>query len=296
MWIMRTKQAFTLIELMGVIIVLGFICVIAVPIVNKQIRKSKEDLYEVQLKNIEEAAENWTYQNAELLPNVDGNRVTVTLGQLKQGKFLDLNITDPRTEELLPNDMVVVIEKKGNHYLFYVDRYSGTTEFATTFDENAPTIVLSGDYIQYVEIHSPYVEKGAFAKSTSGSDITSTIRREYYHENTEISEIRTDTFATYTVHYIVTENGVSSKAIRTIIIRDTTAPELTIPGNVTITQDEVANFDVMTGVSAHDNSGLSVDIKVQSQLASVSGKYIITYMAIDKSGNKTVKKRIITVE
>lgn len=293
---MKKKNAFTLIELMGVIIVLGFILVISIPIINNQINQSKDDLYEIQLSNIEKAAESWTYKNAELLPTVNGEKVTVTLAQLKQGKFIELNIKDPRTDELIPNDLVVVIERKNNNYIFTVDRNSGTTDFNTSFDENAPIIVLNGDYIQYVEINTPYTEKGAFAKSAAGQDITSTIRREYYQNKSEVVGITTTTFQTFTVHYIVTENGVSSKAIRTVIVRDTTKPELTIPENITLQQSEVSTFNVMDGVSATDNSGLETTIEVKSQLANTTGKYVITYIATDQSGNETTKRRIVTVE
>ena len=44
------KRAFTLIELMGVIIVLGLIALIAIPTIDKSIKNSKENLYKVQIK------------------------------------------------------------------------------------------------------------------------------------------------------------------------------------------------------------------------------------------------------
>ena len=69
------------------------------------------------------------------------------------------------------------------------------------------------------------------------------------------------------------------------------APRLTVPDTVTITSDEVINYDVSAGsFLATDNSG-KVKFDCDNNLARETGNYIIECIAEDNVGNKTVKKK-----
>lgn len=58
------KKAFTLIELLGVIVILGIIGVIVVPLVSSMINDSKKDTYNMQVQAIKDAAK--SYANANI--------------------------------------------------------------------------------------------------------------------------------------------------------------------------------------------------------------------------------------
>lgn len=61
---MKTKkQGFTLIELMGVISILAILAIIAIPIVEKNVKKGKEEADKIQIQNIKLAAKNWVSDN-----------------------------------------------------------------------------------------------------------------------------------------------------------------------------------------------------------------------------------------
>ena len=55
---MKNKRGFSLIELIGVIVILGVIFLIAISEVNRYVKKTKEQTYETYLKNIETATKN----------------------------------------------------------------------------------------------------------------------------------------------------------------------------------------------------------------------------------------------
>lgn len=114
------NKGFTLIELLAVIVILAILALIAIPAVSKQLNDSKDSLYNTQLLNIKSAAETWGADNLFKLPE-DGNCITVTLGYLKDGGYLDISVNNPKTgEEFSDTDTFVNISKSGNSYLYEV--------------------------------------------------------------------------------------------------------------------------------------------------------------------------------
>ena len=286
------KKGFTLAELLGVLIILALVALITFPIVDRYIKSSREQLYINQLGQIELAAESWAYKNIDLLPINEGETITVTILTLKESGDLPLDMRDPRNDELMPNDMVVTIEFADNTYTFTVDEESGSN-VTDEVNENSPIIILTGSHIDFVEINSTYNEQGAKAKDKNGnmlSDINITYRR----NGIEVPQVDTSEFTTYTAIYSVTSNGNTSYITRTIIIRDTTAPDLVIPDNIDLTASQLSSFDVMEGVSATDNSGETIDVTVSGFDTSISDK-IVEYTACDSRNNCVTKRRLIKI-
>lgn len=111
----------------------------------------------------------------------------------------------------------------------------------------------------------------------------------------------------YTIDYTVSDSsGNEAKATRNITvlekgegkeIKDTTAPVLTVPGDVVIKVGEA--FDVRKDVSAMDDVDGDLTDKIQ-----ISGKfdirtpgtYVIVYRVSDNAGNTATAERKITVE
>lgn len=113
-------KGFTLIELLAVIIILALLALIAIPAVSKQLNNSKDSIYDAQISSIKSAAETWGADNLFKLPE-DGNCVTVTLGYLKDGGYIDINVNNPKTgEKFSDTDTFVNIKKSGNNYIYEV--------------------------------------------------------------------------------------------------------------------------------------------------------------------------------
>ena len=79
------KNAFTVYEMVAVVTVLGLITIITVPIIQNSIQKSKESLYNDQVKSIEDAAKKWAMYN---LDEIDESSHYVSIQQLKDDGYL----------------------------------------------------------------------------------------------------------------------------------------------------------------------------------------------------------------
>lgn len=113
------KKGFTLVELLGVIVVLAIISMIAVPLIDRSINKSDEDLYNTQINQIVKAAKNYYAEpeNIDGLPQNDKDSVTVTLEALQKGGYLPTEVDNPKTgEPFKPTLSYVTVTKKGNHF------------------------------------------------------------------------------------------------------------------------------------------------------------------------------------
>src|SRR5574344_1917917 len=110
------KKGFTLAELMGVIIILSIILLLTLPAVDKIIKNSKERAYQEQVTSISKAASDWALSNSSLLPDEDGNSITIYLSEIKLSGSIAIDIKNTKTGNLLSNNTYVVITKKNNMY------------------------------------------------------------------------------------------------------------------------------------------------------------------------------------
>lgn len=83
------KKAFTLIELLAVIIVLGLILAIAIPSVFKAISQSKLDVYKTKEHQLKKAGEDYVLYNNTTLPTTLGSSININLIDLVSGKFVN---------------------------------------------------------------------------------------------------------------------------------------------------------------------------------------------------------------
>lgn len=284
-------KGFTLVEVLGVIIVIGILALITYPIINNTIKENKESLYNTQLEKIKDAALGWSYTNVNMLPIDEGGTITITLLELKKAGLVELDIRNPKTGELLPNDMIITITYKNNNYEINVDGESGS-DITNDFNENAPILVLNGNYIEYVEINDAYQDKGALAYDKNGNSVLVDVI--YQLNGKEVGSIDTSQFNTYTAIYSATSNGYTSKIARTIVIRDTTPPNLIVPTKTELTAVQLETFDLLEGVTVSDNSLENINIETRGFDRLPTDK-IVEYKACDSNNNCTTKRRIIEI-
>lgn len=286
------KKGFTLVEMMAVIIILAIVATITFPIVSQSIEKNREKLYYSQLDEIKLNAEKWAYSNLDLLPTVEDEMITITLQNLKEGGFVALDIRDPRTNELLPNDLKITITFRNNNYEIEVLADSGTST-NNAFKEGAPTIILNGNVVEYVEINSIYIEKGTLAKNSAG-ELLKDVSIIYQKNGVEVGGIDTSDVATYTITYSVSDGEYHSTITRTVVVRDTTPPVISLPNNNVLTSSSLASFDLLAGVVVTDNSNRAIDIETRGYDQLPTDK-VIEYKACDIYGNCTTQRRLIKV-
>ena len=273
------KKGFTLAELLGVIIILGAVLLIITATFSNILKQSEEDLYNDQINSIKLALESWMSDNQK--PNI-GEKVKLSLSQLKEAGLIDLEIKNPKTKELFPNDMVLEIFNNEG-----IIEYNVNVTGTNFKDYNSITsIKVNGNVLQYVEQGgSGYTDPGVTAKDSNGS-IVSNVTSE------TTPTLNLNKKGTYITKYTTSDNV----AYRTIIVRDTTGPVISFDKNLEMTYEESKTYDFKSDITVTDNSNEEVSVEVSNNITLLPGDYTIKYVATDSSGNETIKLRKITIK
>lgn len=120
------KRGFTLIELLAVITLIGLLSLIVVPIVDTIISDNNQELYDIQIKNIENAAKNWASNNPFSLPENINDTISLTVCDLQKAGFVETDIRNPRTNELFYKDSYVTITKTSYGFTYDYNETSGS--------------------------------------------------------------------------------------------------------------------------------------------------------------------------
>jgi competence protein ComGC len=290
----NNKKGITLTELIVAIFLLGLIIAIVLPIVSNTIRVQKDKLYSIQIDNIKQGATAWAGQNVYLMPSDNGKSISISLGELKSKGFVDKNLTNPKTENEFPDNVLITISKKNDTYLYTVDDSIGSD---IEYDPEAPFIVLNGNATEYVELNGAYVEKGAQARDKDGQKIN-TIDIVIKKEGATVANIDSSTLATYIITYTATDsiNGKSSSVSRNVVIHDTQAPIVLVNGrnqSHTMVTAIGSTFNIPNAVVSDNSGEILTPTLIGTVDTSESGSYELIYEAKDSSNN--VGRLILTV-
>ena len=93
-----SKNGFTLVELLAVVVVLGLISLLTVPVVDRILRDNREKADDVNVDTILNAAYDYVQQNPSNIPdNTDGAVTTFTLTDLINSGLIKNDIKNPKT-------------------------------------------------------------------------------------------------------------------------------------------------------------------------------------------------------
>lgn len=277
------KKGFTLVELLGVIVLIAAISLFLIPAVDRQIKQGKDKVYQQQIKNIELAAQLFY---SDLPVKLDKNEsMLITLSQLKFADKIDKNISIPDTGELFANDMQIEIKNEDGVISYHVNLDSGTDK--TEVDGNTPHLSLNGNVLIYVNLNDTngYTDQGAIAKVGS-KNITVT---------TTNSGFDISTPGVYRYTYQATYEGKTSYAIRTVIVKDMEAPLISFDDTIKKFTSAPKEEDLLSDITVTDNSGEVLVPKIENSFGTYTGNYTIKYIVKDSSGNEAIKLRTINV-
>lgn len=116
------NKAFTLVELLAVVVILSLLGLIASTSITKILKDSKEDLYQTQILAIKSAAETWGSSNMDKLP-ADGECKYLTLKDLKENGSLDSNVIDSRNSREMPDDLKIKITSRTSKFGTLITEY-----------------------------------------------------------------------------------------------------------------------------------------------------------------------------
>ena len=287
------KNGFTFAELIAVIVIMSILSLIAIPTIEKIIKENKKNIYQKQLDNIVLVFKNWASDYKEFLPENDGDILTLTLDQLKSDGYMEYETKNPNTNKCFDNNMMLKVQKSKKNYSYSIVKDTIKETEDCEFDINKPSILLKGNVVEKVEVNSIFIDKGVIALNQEGDDISASVSTTITGSGNVVDASVIGN--KYVITYTVTYNGKNSSVSRNLEVVDTTAPELIIPGNTTISKTAIS-FDALNGVSVTDNSGEEITPVIKSNISfGIPGKYEITYTATDSSGNQSIKKRIIVI-
>ncbi|WOV93323.1 MAG: DUF2341 domain-containing protein [Candidatus Nitrosoabyssus spongiisocia] len=142
-------------------------------------------------------------------------------------------------------------------------------------DTTPPVITLNGNDVVYVELGSSYSEQNA----TTDDDSPIVIRGD---------TVDTNTIGNYTItyHSVDSSGNNATQVNRTIVVRDTTPPVITLNGNSTIT---LFVGDAYNEQNATTDDGSPIVIRGDTVDTNTMGNYTITYHSADPSGNNATQ-------
>ncbi|WP_285765728.1 immunoglobulin-like domain-containing protein [Peribacillus sp. SI8-4] len=183
-------------------------------------------------------------------------------------------------------------KKKGSYTLTYTvtdsSKNAATVTRKITIDSTKPTI--SGAANKTVVYNSKFDPKsGVTAKDNLDGNLTGKIK--------VTGTVNTKKKGTYTLTYTITDNSGNAETATRKITIDSTKPVISGAANKTIAYN--STFNSKSGVSAKDNLDGNVTNKIKTTgtvNTKKRGTYTLTYTVTDKSQNKAVAKRKITVK
>ena len=116
------NKAFSLVVLLGVIVILGIIATITVPLIQRTIVENTNKAYEEQIASFEKAAENSVAKDIYNMTKCQTETCTVTLRALQeQGLLPSGDIVNPKTDENFNLNNVVEITYDGTRFDYNYD-------------------------------------------------------------------------------------------------------------------------------------------------------------------------------
>ena len=301
------NRGFTLVELLGVIVILMVITILVFPAVTKLVSQSKDTVYQKQVSTILLAAYDYTLSN-NYFPS-SGETDYLTLGELKTEGLIDIDITDPHTNEKFPNNLVIGISYVQNSYNYnkHTSMLKGNYLYELIFNDSIdeellPTIELTGltpnadkNYILSLDLNQEFQGVEYSATSSENEDLTDKVRYYVTSSDVPVNAIDTANMGIYKVYYFVVDKlGRSNSVILNAIVSDISSPQIVLPENSLPKRGN--DIDLMEDVSCIDNSGYC-NISITNDTGyGPDGRRIVEYTATDPTGNTTTVERIITTE
>lgn len=103
------KKAFTLIELLAVIVILALLAIIVIPNIMDTVDESKQQNYDFLIQELENYSEEYATANNLLKDVTSSNDVTITLDDLINASYMKYPVINPNTDRKLDIYETVIV-------------------------------------------------------------------------------------------------------------------------------------------------------------------------------------------
>lgn len=108
------RNGFTLVELMAVITILVILSLIIVPIVDKNVKRSKDDMYSIQIENIRMGGMGYFSDNIDKRPR-EGTYCSISLDTLINEDYMSDDVVNPKNGLSFDNLFVQIFNNNGKY-------------------------------------------------------------------------------------------------------------------------------------------------------------------------------------
>jgi prepilin-type N-terminal cleavage/methylation domain-containing protein len=225
---MKKRIGFTLIELLAVLVVLAIILAIAVPTIGNVIKNSTRNAFEIDAKMVLKAVDYKRVENKKFDPLI------VTKENMNDQIGIDSSqyaqVTFKPTEETI--EMILVGAGKWDGLIAYGTIDNMHVVNSEDYDDTPPSITIIGDNPIEIGKGSTYTDAGATAFDLKDGDVPLTWTVIKNVNGTVVDSVDTSTFTTYTITYTAVDSqGNIGSAARQVVVKDKTAPVITILGS-----------------------------------------------------------------
>lgn len=211
------SKGFTMVELLGVIIILAVVATIVTPTISIIIRNTGRNAYNQQIENIRSAAKNWASDNLFATPKEGEPALILSMNNdLVKNGYIDKNIVDPNTGEPFGNIEIYVIYDAGSLIYDIYENGNLISEDTNRLDD-MPRLYLKGDAVIYVSLNATYTDSGVDATDSEGNTLSYV--KKIMKGDAEVASIDTSKAGTYVIVYTATIGNLSNSVARTIIIK-----------------------------------------------------------------------------
>ena len=141
--LMRNKKAFTLVELLSILVVLGLIVLVTFPNIITSIQKTTEKEYKRFLKDVELVAERYVEGNMDKL-NLEepGDVEFIELGEMVDAGYLNKKLINPKTEKAIDLRTTVLVAVLNDYTKSY--EYTGTVASINNYVASQLKVMYDG--------------------------------------------------------------------------------------------------------------------------------------------------------
>ncbi len=281
------KNAFTLIEVLTVIVLLVTISLIAIFSISTIVKQSGENLYQLQIDSVIDASRTYAISHVDNFSST----TQITICDLKRAGLLKDDFINPKTDEKFDDSLIIEITKSDSKtFSFNFDAETSMPNYAC--DLQGLGVTLIGDSPYYVSIGSEISIPGIKVVDGNGSELSEGIDFELTIEDNLVkSDNKYSKTGQYYRKYTINKNATDGKQFKTTITRiinveDNTPPVITVSANRQITRLVGDIYNVPTCTATDNDRVVSCSVVNNYEgKSNIAGIYDVIYTARDASGN-----------
>ncbi len=118
---MKNKNGFTMVELLGIITIIGVLLIMTVPSLTSTLKNSTQKEYDDFIDNLLIAAETYVESNRDSYKSLDspGGRALISIQTLIDNDLIDKVVIDPKTDEEIPTYYTITAVKEEDGTITY---------------------------------------------------------------------------------------------------------------------------------------------------------------------------------